>query len=64
MEWCVTVAGHTPDLIILSAEFVNMLSMQEGSQPGLKWVAIEISGVYPDPNIILSYSYKLFLSYI
>ena len=33
--WWSAAVLHTPDVIILSVEFVNILSMHEGLQPGL-----------------------------
>ena len=57
-QWWLDTVLHTPDVIIESVEFVSTLSIQDGLQPGLKCVAIEISGAY----IISSNSTAVFLS--
>ena len=61
-QWWLDTVLHTPDVIIESVEFVSMLSIQDGLQPGLKCVAIEISGANPLPYIISSNSTAVFLS--
>ena len=61
-QWWLYTVLHTPDVIIESVEFVSILSIQDGFQPGLKCVAIEISGANPLPYIISSNSTAVFLS--
>ena len=43
-QWWLDTVLHTPDVIIESVEFVSIFLIQDGLQPGLKCVAIEISG--------------------
>ena len=61
-QWWLDTVLHTPDVIIESVEFVSILSIQDGLQPGLKCVTIEISGANPLPYIISSNSTAVFLS--
>ena len=61
-QWWLDTVLHTPDVIIESVEFVSILSIQDGLQPGLKCVAIEIIRANPLPYIISSNSTAVFLS--
>ena len=61
-QWWLDTFLHTPDVIIKSVEFVSILSIQDGLQPGLKCVAIEIRGANSLPYITSSNSTAVFLS--
>ena len=44
------MGSSTPEILTESLDSVNMLSIQEGLQPGLKCVAVDIVGIRPFEN--------------
>ena len=44
------MGSSTPEILTESLDSVNMLSIQEGLQPGLKFVAVDIVRIRPFEN--------------
>ena len=44
-KWCETLLPRSPAEMIFSVEFVRILSISDGEQPGFSCVASEITGM-------------------